>query len=155
MCLIIHRSHFTQRCGMATFCFSNENTPALKNIIKKLMTIFQWFFLRKLKILLIPINWELKESSCLQMFFKIGVLGVLGLKAYLKFIKKRLQQWCFAAKFVNFFRKLFLTKHLQWLLSELISTFWSCINTCFIFVIHISMSLNKQCTGDKKHWNEI
>ena len=85
------------------------------------------------------------------MFFKIGVPGVLGLTC--KFIKNRLQHRCFAIKFANFFKKNFFYRTPPVAASKVISTFWSCINTCFVFIIHISMSL--KCAGNKKHWNEI
>ena len=58
---------------------------------------------------------RIERTSHLQMFFKIGVLGALGLKAS-KFIKKRLQYGCFAVKSANFFRKPFVTEHLWWML---------------------------------------
>ena len=76
---------------------------------------------------------RIARSSQSQMFFKIGVLGVLGLKAC-KFIKKRLQHRCFAMKFAKF---LVLHRHLPHFCNSYI-----CL-------------LNKQCAGDKKPWNEI
>ena len=90
---------------MANFCFSNENTRASKNIVKKLMMIFNDLF-EETKNSCNSYQLRIERSSRLQMFFKIGDLGVLGLKAC-KFIKKRLQHRCFAMKFVNFFRKPF------------------------------------------------
>ena len=109
----IHRSHlFTQQCCMAIFCFSNKNIPASKNIVKKLITIFNDFF-GKTKNSCNSYQLRIERSSHLQMFFKIGVIGVLGLKAC-KFVKKRLQHRCFAVKFAIFFRKPFFTEHLRW-----------------------------------------
>ena len=124
---------------MAIFCFSNENTPALKNIVEKSVTTSNDYF-EEIKNSRNSYQLRIERSIRSQMFFKIGVLGVLGLKAY-KFIKKRLQHSCFAVKFVKFFWKTFFYKTPPVAASELISTFWSCINTCFVFVIHISMFL--------------
>ena len=105
-------SSFTQRCRVAIFCFANENTPASKNV-KELMKILDDFF-EETKNSRNSYQLRIVRSSRSQMFFKIGVLGFLGLKAC-KFIKKRLQHRCFAVKFTNFFRKLFFTEHLWWL----------------------------------------
>ena len=136
---VFHCSHHSPSDVVwAIFCFSNENTPTSKNV-KKLMTIFNDFF-EETKNSRNSYQLRIERSSHSQMFFKIGFLGALGLKAC-KFVKKRLQHRYFAVKFVNFFRKLFFTETPPLAASELISTFWSCINTCFIFVIHISMSL--------------
>ena len=68
---------------MAIFCFSNENTQASKNIVKKSMTIFNDFF-EEIKNSRNSYQMRIKRSSCSQMFFKIGVIGVLGLKVYKK-----------------------------------------------------------------------
>ena len=102
-----------------------------------------------------PNSYQLRieKSSRQQIFFKIGAIGVLSLKAY-KFIKNRLQHRCFAVKFAKFLENLFLQKTLV-AAFELISTFCSCLNTCFAFVILYLCLLNKQCAGDKKDWNEI
>ena len=105
------KKSFTKYFGLlhyhvAIFCFSNENTLASENIIKKLMTIFNDFF-EETKNLSNSCQLKIERNSRSQMFFKIGVLGVLDLKAC-KFIKKRLQHRCFAVKFANFFRKPFL-----------------------------------------------
>ena len=93
---------------MAIFCFSNENTPASKNV-KKLMTIFNDFF-EETKNSRNSYQLRIERSSRSQMFFKIGVLGVLDvldLKAC-KFIKKRLQHRCFPVKFAIFLENVFL-----------------------------------------------
>ena len=42
MCFIVLTIH--QAMPYGHFCFSNENTPAMKIIVKKLMTIFNDFF---------------------------------------------------------------------------------------------------------------
>ena len=94
---------------MATFCFSNENTPALKNIVNKSVTIPNDFS-EEIKSSRNFYQLRIERSSRSQMFFKISVLGVLALKAC-KFIKKRLQRRCFAVKFLKFFRKPFFTEH--------------------------------------------
>ena len=78
------------------------------------MTIFNDFF-KETKNSCNSYQLRIEGGSCSQMSFKIGVPGVLGLKAC-EFIKKRLQHSCFAVKFANFFRKPFFTKHLWWLL---------------------------------------
>ena len=67
------------------------------------MTIFNDFF-EETKNSRNSYQLRIERSSRLQMFFKIDVLGVLGLKAC-KFIKKRVQHRCFAMKFANFYRK--------------------------------------------------
>ena len=67
---------FTQRCCMAIFCFLNENIPASKNTKKKLTTIFNDFF-EETKNFHNSYQLRIERSSLLQMFFKIGVLGVL------------------------------------------------------------------------------
>ena len=112
---VLHRSHHSPSDVVwPFFCFSNENTPASKNIVKKLMLIFNDLF-EETKNCRNSYQLRIERSNCSQMFFKIGLLGVLGLKAC-KFIKKRLQHRCFAMKFANFFRKPFFTEHLRWLL---------------------------------------
>lgn len=81
MCFIVLIIHSVMLHGHFCFYFLNKSTSALKNIIKKIMTIsFSMVLLRKLQILVILIKWEL------------------------------------------------------------ILTFLSCINTCFVFVTHIYFS---------------
>ena len=106
----LYLEKLTLTCNrMAIFCFSNENTPASKNIVKKLMTIFNDFF-EETKNSRNSYQLRIERSRRSQMFFKTGVLGVLGLKAC-KFIKKRLQDRWFAVKFAIFCRKPCVTEY--------------------------------------------
>ena len=116
---------------MVIFCFSNENTPASKNIVKKSITTFHVFF-EEINNYRNSYQLRIERSRRSQIFFQIGVLGVLGLKPC-KFIKKRLQRRCFIVKFAKFLENLFYRTP-PVAASELISTFWSCMNTCFVFV---------------------
>ena len=84
---VLHCSHHSlSDVAWPSFCFSNKNTPASKNIVKKLMTIFNDFF-EETENSHNSYQLRIERSSHLQMFFKMGVLGVLGLKAC-KFIKE-------------------------------------------------------------------
>ena len=115
------------------------NTLAMKKILKKLMTIFN-DFVKETKNSGNSYQLGIERSSYLQLFFSTCVPGVLGQKAS-KFIKKRPQHRCFAVKFAKFYRKPFFTKTPTVAASKFFSIFWSCINTCFILIIDISMSL--------------
>ena len=95
------------------FVFRTRILQHLKNIVKKLMTIFNDFF-EKTKNSRNSYQLRIERSSRSQMFFKIGVPGALGLKAF-KFIEKRPQHWCFAVKFAIFLETFFY-RNLQWLL---------------------------------------
>ena len=128
MCFIILIIHPAMSYGQ--FLFLKQEYSGIEKYFKEINDNFQYFF-EETKNSRNPYQLRIERSSRSQMFFKIGVLGVLDLKAC-KFIKKRLQYMCFLE---NFYRTPPVAA------SELILTFWSCINTYFIFAIHISMSL--------------
>ena len=120
------------------FCFSEENTWALKIIVKKSVTILSDFF-EESKNSDNSYQLRIERSSCSQMFFKINswCSRPEGLQIY----SKENPTQVFRCEVCKKFQKIFFYKPPLVAASELISTFQSCINTCFVFIIHISISL--------------
>ena len=73
MCFIILIIHPAMSYGH--FLFLEREYTGIKNIVKKLMTIFNNFF-EETKNSHNSYQLRIERSSLLQMFFKIGVLGV-------------------------------------------------------------------------------